>query len=297
MKEFKIQERIAKNTDVTNRYFNDINRISQITPAAEAILAEKAFNGDINARDELVKANLRFVISVAKAYYNGDDYKFEDLISEGNLGLIEAADTFDPSKGFKFISHAVWHIRKNIFKYLTDNTRHIRLPQSMVNSLSQMRKLEIELIQDLGREPSNDELIDAFIKWSEDNKGSTPRRINLTSALKADTLTISMDAPAPGTDSLTLIDILDGTDKQTDHLIDSPEARLNQLLPYVSKLRYNEQDIIRRRLGFDDAPLEFKEIAELYELGSEAIRVRFKNGIRSIRWRLMREKVTAVRFL
>ena len=276
MKEVKITDSITTRTPVTRRYFSEIPQFESITPEEEIKLATEASNGNIESRDKLVTANLRFVISVAKIYHGGNNCRFEDLISEGNLGLVEAAETFDPTRGFKFISHAVWYIKKNILKYLTDNLRTVRLPDSMVQTLRKLNVIEDELAKELERDINRFEVIDEFIDKKLREDGTKSRRLNLEASYYADSKVSSFSKIIPGTDSLSLIDILDGTDEPSDHLVDSADINAKQLLRYLYKLRPMEQNVIRLRLGIGgEEPLTFKEIAELYELGSESIRHRF----------------------
>ena len=131
MREFKITNRITNTTDNVNRYFNEISKYEILSPEKEAELAIKSKEGDEKAKDSILKSNLRFVVSVAKAYQS-TNVPLEDLISEGNKGLVEAIETFDSTNGFKFISYAVWHIRKNIFLYLNNYSRSIRLPSNVI---------------------------------------------------------------------------------------------------------------------------------------------------------------------
>jgi RNA polymerase primary sigma factor len=132
MRDFKILVRYANPTESLSRYFTEISKEEILTPEKEAELAFLAKEGDEKAKDKLIKSNLRFVVSVAKAYAN-NNIPLEDLISEGNKGLIEASDLFDPSTGFKFISYAVWHIRKYIFLYINNLSRSVRIPTNVTN--------------------------------------------------------------------------------------------------------------------------------------------------------------------
>lgn len=297
MKDVKISNKIINRTSITSRYFRDMSNIKQLSPADEYKIAIKAAGGDIDSRNILVKSNLRFVISIAKMYNGGSDHKFEDLINEGNLGLVEAADTFDPSLGFKFISHAIWYIRKNIFRYLTDNSRQVRLPNSMINSLNSLRKIESELTQTLGRDVSSDEIITEFISRSQINKGQTPRRNNLDHAIYADRNASSLDMSMPGTDNLTILDILDLDDPHPDHLL-ILESNNKLLLRYLYKLKYLEREAIILKLGLNgNAPMGINEIAERYDVNIETIRSRIKMGILKIRSRIRQSNMSIDNFL
>jgi len=282
MNDFKITERITPRSDIATRYFNDVNKVPTHDKYDETVVAVKAATGDIESRDKLVTSNLRFVVSVAKMYYSGSDHTFEDLINEGNMGLIEAADTFDPTLGFKFISHAIWYIRKNMFKYLTDNSRHVRLPQSMTNSVKEMKALESELEQSLERDVSKSEVIDMYIEQKKE-EGSTPRRKYLESAMYADNKSSSIDSCIPGSETLTLLDVLDGNHSPSDALVDGQDDNIKLITLYVNRLRMSDRDIINKKTGLDGStPMSSGAIAELYEVSAEAIRVRFKTAIRRL---------------
>jgi RNA polymerase primary sigma factor len=168
MRDFKISVRITDTSQNLSRYFSDITKEKMLDPQVEADLAMRAKEGDVKARERIILANLRFVISVAKAYA-GKNAPLEDLISEGNKGLIEAMEVFDPTAGFKFISYAVWHIRKNIFLYLSNNSRVFRIPGNVANELKRYQSMEDFFIGQNGREPSVDEIL-LFWKIMELNR-------------------------------------------------------------------------------------------------------------------------------
>lgn len=145
MREFKIINRITNTSDNLNRYFSEISKYELLSPEKEAELAFKAKDGDEKAKEAILKSNLRFVVSVAKSYVSGNS-PLEDLISEGNKGLVEAVENFDPTTGFKFISYAVWHIRKNILVYLNNHTRSIRIPSHVNNEMRKYHAIEESFI-------------------------------------------------------------------------------------------------------------------------------------------------------
>lgn len=158
MKDFKILVRFSNPTENLSRYFSDIMKEEILNPQTEAELALKARQGDELAKEKIIKSNLRFVVSVAKAY-SGKNAQLEDLISEGNKGLVEAIELFDPTTGFKFISYAVWHIRKNIFLYLNNTSRTIRLPGNLLNELKRYQSIEDAFTNENDREPSLEEVL------------------------------------------------------------------------------------------------------------------------------------------
>ena len=158
MKDFKILVRFSNPTENLSRYFSDIMKEEILDPQTEANLALRAREGDELAKAKIIKSNLRFVVSVAKAY-SGKNAALEDLISEGNKGLVEAIELFDPTTGFKFISYAVWHIRKNIFLYLNNTSRTIRLPGNLLNELKRYQSIEDAFANEHEREPSLEEVL------------------------------------------------------------------------------------------------------------------------------------------
>ena len=159
MRDFKITERITDSSRNLSRYFTEISKEKMLSVDEEVKLAYLAKEGNEEAKSKLIKANLRFVVSVAKSYYSKKT-PLEDLISEGNQGLVEAIEKFDPSTGFKFISYAVWHIRKNIMAYLSKNSSTVRIPQNVYSDLRKYKKIEDRFISSFGREPAVEEILD-----------------------------------------------------------------------------------------------------------------------------------------
>jgi RNA polymerase primary sigma factor len=164
LRDLKISsERLTNRTDNTNRYFNEIEKIKMLSPDEEFKVATRAQEGDREAIDRLVRANLRFVVSVAKQYSNSET-SLDDLICQGNVGLIYAAETFDPTRGFKFISYAVWHIRREILHYFTVNSRTVKLPQSIVTVLSHIKRIDETVLQAEGRTATVEEIQEELAK-------------------------------------------------------------------------------------------------------------------------------------
>src|ERR671917_319286 len=185
MRQLKIATQITnRDSQAVEKYLQEISKISMITPEEETVLAQRIKMGDQRALDKLVQANLRFVVSVAKQYQH-QGLSLSDLINEGNLGLIKAAQRFDETKGFKFISYAVWWIRQSILQSLAEQSRIVRLPLNRVGSLNKISKTFSELEQKYEREPSPEELAEV---------------LDVTTAEVVDTMKISgrhvsMDAP------------------------------------------------------------------------------------------------------
>ena len=160
MRQLKITQQItARDNDSLEKYLQEIGKMDLITPEEEVELARKIRTGDQDALEKMTKANLRFVVSVAKQYQH-QGLSLSDLINEGNIGLIKAAQRFDESKGFKFISYAVWWIRQSILQALVEQSRMVRLPLNKVGSLSKLNKIMIHFEQQHEREPSQEELAD-----------------------------------------------------------------------------------------------------------------------------------------
>src|ERR1700678_738121 len=162
MRQLKIATQITnRDSQAVEKYLQEISKISMITPEEETILAQKIKMGDQRALDKLVKANLRFVVSVAKQYQN-QGLSLPDLINEGNLGLIKAAQRFDETRGFKFISYAVWWIRQSILQALAEQSRIVRLPLNKVGLTNRIQKAYSQLEQEFEREPSAEELAEVL---------------------------------------------------------------------------------------------------------------------------------------
>ena len=158
MKDFKISIRFSNPTKNLSRYFSEVMKEDLLSPHEEFDLAVRAKQGDELAKEKIIKSNLRFVISVAKSY-TGKSSQLEDLISEGNKGLIEAIESFDPTTGFKFISYAVWHIRKNILLYMQTKSRTIKIPINILCELKKYQEIENSFMNQYDREPSVDEIL------------------------------------------------------------------------------------------------------------------------------------------
>jgi RNA polymerase primary sigma factor len=278
-------------TSGIDRYLSEISKISMISPEEEAELAKRSFNGDRDAINELVRVNLRFVVSVAKTYHGGSEIKFEDLINEGNRGLIEAAELFDPKTGFKFISYAVWHIRKYMTQYLTNTSRIVRIPQNKVVAVNQMKQIESDLSSELDRFPTQDEIIDAYIDQSMERKGTIESRSGIEFAMFADRNTTSLESPFNSSDNATVspIDVLQSDCKESDHLaMDSDTYKM--IMPFLETLSYIDKQIILLRFGFLTLgePVSFNEIGERLGYGSERMRQRYKKALKVLNSRMRR---------
>lgn len=275
MKNFKITQSITDRKDESlSLYFKDVSKLSMITPEEEIKLAKKIQNGDINAENQLVKANLRFVISVAKQYQN-KGLDLVDLIQEGNLGLIKSARLYDPNKGYKFISYAVWWIRQSIMKAISDQCRTVRVPMNHITNMSKINKISEKFEQENGRVPSKEEL--------ENLTELDSKRIDLsyTSTYRS----ISLETPLRDDDANCLLDIIPNENiVNTDcNLIKSDLQR--EVDRIITKLPSRESDIIRMYFGIEVQKLSNEEIADRFGIGTERVRQLIHNGIDKLKKR------------
>ncbi len=257
------------------KYLEEIGGYSPLPPAQEVELARRIRKSDSTALDALVKANLRFVISVAKEY-QGQGLPLQDLISEGNLGLIKAAQRFDETRGFKFISYAVWWIRQSILQALAEQSRVVRLPLNRVGAINKVGRALEELEKKFGREPSMDEIAE---------------RMELTAFEVADVMKtsarhLSLDEPFKEEEGNSLLDVIE-SDRYAppdDNLMqESLQVEVDKVL---STLKPREAEIIRLYFGLDgDRPLTLEEIGEHFKLTRERVRQIKEKALRRLRHR------------
>lgn len=264
MRQLKITHQITnRDSSTVEKYFNDISREGLLTIKEEVELAQRIRQGDEQALEKLVRANLRFVVSVAKQYHNGS-MPLNDLINEGNLGLIKAARMFDETKGFKFISYAVWWIRQSIMKALDDHARIVRVPSNKLGELSKISKASAKMEQHYEREPTEEELADFL-------------GVNMAEIQRSRTASIrqsSLDAPFGTDNDGSLLDVIvDEGAEETDAALTqagSLRAELDRILKTLSE---REQIILKKIFGLDmDYSMSMEDIAE--ELGLTRERVR-----------------------
>lgn len=264
MRSLTIAKQITKrDTPALTKYLNDISRIPMITEEEEVELAVRIRKGDAQALDKLVTANLRFVVSVAKQYQSRG-LNLHDLINEGNLGLVKAASKFDETRGFKFISYAVWWVRQGIIQALTEKSRMVRLPLNKINVINKINQVSSHFEQIHQRPPSADEISER-IDFS---------LTEIELCLKHSSWPISMDQPlAPGDSSLNLYDKMgsDGSDSpEKDMLSQSLRVEMNDMLEMLS---YREAYVIKMHFGIDsNAPLAFEQIATDLNITKERVR-------------------------
>ncbi len=261
MKNLKIKQKItSRNSDSVDKYLREIAKIDLINSEKEVDLANKIKNGDDKALEKLVNSNLRFVISVAKQYQN-QGLNLPDLISEGNIGLIKAAKRFDSTKGFKFISYAVWWIRQTILQALAENARIVRLPVNKVGAVNKINRVLTQLTQHYEREPTTQELAKELSVDTEYVK----------ELLSYSERTAYLDAPVSKDDeNHTLLDVIaseDSTNYNKDNTISS------QIRALLTKLPEREVEIIKMYFGIDyPHKYTLDEIAKRLDLTRERIR-------------------------
>jgi len=263
MRQLKITEQATnRESPSMDKYLNEIGKIKLINTEEEVSLARRIHNGDLEARDCLINANLRFVVSVAKQYQNMG-LSLADLINEGNLGLIKAAQRFDETRGFKFISYAVWWIRQSIIQALAEQARIVRLPINLISHINKIKKILFELEQKYEREPTILEITQALEQ----------SLTNVTAAIKNARWHISLDAPIGQNEEENMYDVLiseddSSPDKEllTDSLRKEIKRGLNKLIP-------KEANIIRCYYGLNGMhPHTLTEIAEKFNLTNERVR-------------------------
>ncbi|OFX66909.1 MAG: RNA polymerase subunit sigma [Bacteroidetes bacterium GWE2_29_8] len=274
MRQLRIFKQVTnRETASFEKYLQEIGRESLITSEEEVELAQRIKNGDVNALEKLTKANLRFVVSVSKQYQN-QGLGLQDLINEGNLGLIKAAQRFDETKGFKFISYAVWWIRQSILLALAEQARLIRLPLNKVGILNKITKTIIKLEQDKEREPTIDEISEALDMSASD----------ILDALRHTFKHKSMDAPVNNEDDVSLYDLLSDDDMiQPDNnlLINSLKDEIDRV---ISSLTPREAEIIKLYYGLGyKHPLTLEEIGETFGLSRERVRQIKEKAIRRLK--------------
>lgn len=284
MRELKINRTITgRDLDSINKYMAEIAKIPLLTVEEEVRLARLVKIGDQNALEKLVRTNLRFVVSVAKNYQNRG-LSLGDLINEGNLGLIKAAERFDESKGFKFISFAVWWIRQSIMLALAEQTRIVRLPMSVINAISRLNKVFSLLEQQLERIPTTLEVA-AEIETEEQR---------VLDFLDSAHQCLSLDAVINYDAGATLLDIVMDNNPLPDHVlkIASHEDDVGGILKFLAP---REQMIIRLYFGLaGEEPLSLENIAMIYKLSRERVRQLKDNGLKKLRLKALDKKLHTI---
>ncbi len=273
MRQLKISKSITNRESASlDKYLQEIGHEELLTTDQEVELAQRIRKGDKRALERLTKANLRFVVSVAKQYQN-QGLSLPDLINEGNVGLIKAAEKFDETRGFKFISYAVWWIRQSILQAIAEQSRLVRLPLNQVGSVNKITRELNKFEQEHERKPSVDEIAER-VDLPEDK---------IADAMKANSRHVSMDAPIADGEDSSLIDFLSGDSSNTDRelAIESLKAEVSRILKLLTD---KEQKVLRAFFGIDGSPeMTLDEIGEKYNLTRERVRQIKEKALRRLR--------------
>ena len=273
MRQLKISKSITNRESASlDKYLQEIGHEELLTTDQEVELAQRIRKGDKRALERLTKANLRFVVSVAKQYQN-QGLSLPDLINEGNVGLIKAAEKFDETRGFKFISYAVWWIRQSILQAIAEQSRLVRLPLNQVGSVNKITRDLNKFEQEHERKPSVDEIAER-VDLPEDK---------IADAMKANSRHVSMDAPIADGEDSSMIDFLAGDSSNTDRelAIESLKAEVSRILKLLTD---KEQKVLRAFFGIDGSPeMTLDEIGEKYNLTRERVRQIKEKALRRLR--------------
>ncbi len=274
MRQLKITKQVTnRETASLDKYLQEIGKVELITADEEVELARRIKAGDKDALEKLTKANLRFVVSVSKQYQN-QGLSLPDLINEGNLGLIKAAQRFDETRGFKFISYAVWWIRQSILQALAEQSRIVRLPLNKIGSINKINKAYAKLEQQHEREPDSQEIAEMLdipeseVKESIRNSGRH----------------ISMDAPLIQDEENTLYDVLRSDETNTPEKELMVESLRKEIDRAISTLTPREADVVRLYFGLNSKhPMTLEEIGEKFDLTRERVRQIKEKAIRRLK--------------
>lgn len=281
MRQIKITERITgRESNAFKAYLKEISQIDVFeTPEKEAECAYRAFEGDEKAIEELVKRNLRFVVSVAKNYYTNSNVTLEDLVNEGNIGLLDAAKRFNPSTGNKFISYAVWHIRKCIMEYLTNSSRTIRIPANRVNAINSLNKKIDYLSKNLSRDVELGDLLDNINDMSDTEIESLISISNMS--VKSLNTNLSSDG-----DSGTLLDIIESDEFEPSDFLMEEDQKTRVLNLLISKIKPVEGQVLKLYFGIGmDYGLNLNEIGSELGISRERVRQIKERGLKRLRIR------------
>jgi RNA polymerase primary sigma factor len=275
MRQLKISQTITtRENQSLEKYFQDVNRIDMITADQEADLSIRIQKGDQAALDKMVRANLRFVVSVAKQYQNRN-LTLNDLINEGNIGLIRAAEKFDHTRGFKFISYAVWWIRQSIMQAIAENSRMVRMPLNRVSTLNRIRRASAGMQQELHREPTNEELAESMEMDAKEVKKT----------LEGNMRQLSMDAPFSSADDGSLLDVLkDENAEETDRTVNYVDSLKYEAEQSLGTLKAKDSNILKMFFGIGrDSAMSLEQISDELGLTRERVRQLKEKSLRELR--------------
>lgn len=273
MRQLKITKSITnRESAALDKYLQEIGREDLLSTEEEIELAQRIKKGDRKALDKLTKANLRFVVSVAKQYQN-QGLSLPDLINEGNLGLIKAAEKFDETRGFKFISYAVWWIRQSILQAIAEQSRIVRLPLNQVGSVNKINQLQNKFEQEFERRPNSSEIAER-IDIPEDK---------VIDAMKANGKHVSVDAPFSDGDDNSLIDVLPDSDiPMADNELVMESLR-KEIADALHTLNEREHNVIECFYGINQPEMTLEEIGDRYGLTRERVRQIREKALRKLR--------------
>jgi len=274
MRQLNIAKQVTnRETASLDRYLQDIGRLALISAEEEVVLARLIREGDSEALDKLTKSNLRFVVSVAKQYQN-QGMTLQDLINEGNVGLIKAAHRFDETRGFKFISYAVWWIRQSILQAIAEQARIVRLPLNRIGIINRISKAYATLEQELLREPKLDEIAQ-FLDMSEDE---------VKDSLRDSSRHLSMDATLTQDDDTNMYDVLISDDSPTPDRGLLRESLQMEIAQIISTLSQKEADIVKLYYGLGSKyPLTLEEIGERLNLSKDQVKQIKEKALRKLK--------------
>ncbi|MCS7035706.1 MAG: RNA polymerase sigma factor RpoD/SigA [Saprospiraceae bacterium] len=275
MRQLKIAHKItARESQALERYLMEIGKIPLLTPEREVELTRRIREGDVEALHELTQANLRFVVSVAKQYQN-QGLSLADLINEGNVGLIKAAHRFDETRGFKFISYAVWWIRQSILQAIVENSRLVRLPLSRVGAYNKVNEAYSSFVQTFEREPTTQELADLLEMTATE----------VETILAAQNRHVSFDAPLSTEDGdATLLDVFSADEAPDPELDLMAESLRKEIAQGLASLSPREMQVVSDFYGLNgQKPLSLDDIAEKFDLSRERVRQIKERAIRRLR--------------
>ena len=273
MRQLKITKSITNRESASlDKYLQEIGHEELVTVEEEVELAQRIRKGDRHALEKLTKANLRFVVSVAKQYQN-QGLSLPDLINEGNMGLIKAAEKFEETRGFKFISYAVWWIRQSILQAIAEQSRIVRLPLNQVGSVNKINRMLNKFEQENERRPSIDEIADS-VDLPEDK---------IEDALKVNTRHVSVDAPFADGDDNSLIDILPNSDAPMADKALVMESLREEISRALRTLNERERNIIECFFGINTPEMTLEEIGDKFGLTRERVRQIKEKAIRRLR--------------
>ena len=273
----------VKVNDSVKMYLKEIGKFELLKPEEEPILAAKILEGDEEAKQRLINANLRLVVNIAK-HYVGRGMLFLDLIQEGNLGLMKAVDKFDYTKGFKFSTYATWWIRQAITRAIADQARTIRIPVHMVETINKMTRVQRQLVQDLGRDPTAEEISEAM------GGELTPKRIREIQRIAMEP--VSLETPIGEEEDSHLGDFIEDKDNESPVDYTTKQLLKEELNSILKELTDREEKVLRLRYGLDDNhPRTLEEVGKVFNVTRERIRQIEAKAIKKLKHPTRRKKL------